>query len=122
MKIWKYEINNNWIGLGAVALIVIIIFIILSIPSCQKPDTTPQQVLNEALAVAQAPLLTQITDLKKQAAENSSKLSASQAKYTTLVNQYVDLEKRKANVKAPTTNTEIRDRFIALGFAPLAGK
>jgi hypothetical protein len=105
--------------LSGLILAGVLLMVILSIPSCQKPVVTPQQTFNEVLAIAQKPLLAQIEDQKRQVADFKSRLSVSDAKYKTLVDKYVDLERRKNEVKPPTTNKELRDRFVALDFAPL---
>ena len=122
MKIGQREIQNKWLAIAGVVMIVIVAFIFFSIPSCHKDFITPQATLNEALATAQAPLLKTIEDQKTQIANNQTLIKVSANKYSDLVQKYVDLEKRKNDVKPPTTNAELRDRFIALGYAPLPVK
>ena len=121
MKILSYEVANKWVYLAGLILVELFIFIFLSIPSCQKtPDTTVaigqmkaelEKQYNEQLAAKEA----QITDYK-------TRLTQSEGRYAGMVQKYVDLEKRKNAVAPPKTNSELRDRFTALGYAPLAIK
>lgn len=121
MLIFNREINNKWVAMAAAVLMAVLLFVILSIPSCQKPpDTTAsiaavkvelEKQYNEQLKAKE----TQITDYK-------ARLTVSEGRYAGMVAKYVDLEKRKANVAKPTTNKEMRDRFVALGYPPLAAK
>jgi len=104
--------------LGAIVLVLILV-VYMSWPKLPKQVDT-QQILNDALAIAKKPLLAEIENQKKKVADYKSRLYVSDAKYKTLVQKYTELQKEKENVKPPTTDAELRDRFIALGFVPLA--
>lgn len=122
MKIGSYEIENRWLMIAGVVLIGIFIFIFLSIPSCQKKPITPQQTINEVRTELEKQYTAQLNEKDTQITDYKSRLTLSEGKYKVLVSKYVDLERRKNEVKPPVTNNEIRDRFIALGYVPLAVK
>ena len=131
MKIGTYEINNKWLGVGAIVLVAIFIFIFLSIPSCQKP-VTPQQTINEikvglekqyAEMLKEKDILVNKKDEKistLQAENNSlrSKNVASVINYNRLSKKYSDLKESYANVILPKTDKELRDRYTVAGFSP----
>lgn len=122
MKFGTREISNKWLVLGAVILIGILIFVFFSIPSCQKPPVTPQQTINEVKVELEKQYKSQITEKDTQIRDYKGRLTLSEGKYKVLVDKYVDLERRKNEVKPPTTNQELRDRFTILGYPPLAIK
>lgn len=121
MKILSYEIANKWVYLIGAILVAIFLFIFLSIPSCQKP-VTPQQTIAEVKVELEKQYQEQLKAKEIQITDYKSRLTSSENKYKVLVSKYVDLERRKNEVKPPTTNAELRDRFIALGFVPLSDK
>jgi len=121
MLIGKTEISNTWIEIGGVVLIAICIIVYLSIHSCSKP-ITPVAIVNQTQAAMETQFKAQLKDKDVQIADYKNKLVVSQGKYTALVQRYNTLQKEKENVKAPTTNKELRDRFVALGYPPLAVK
>jgi hypothetical protein len=121
MLILNREISNKWIGIGAVVLTAILVIVYLSIPSCSKP-VTPAAVINQAQAQMTAQFTAQIKEKDTLILDYKNKLVVSQGKYTALVQRYNDLQKEKINVKPPQTNAELRNRFIALGYPPLAVK
>jgi hypothetical protein len=122
MKIANVEIANKWVGVGAAVLAVIIVLVILSVPkSCVKPSDTTAAIAAVKVELEKqytAQIETQETQIK----DYKNRLTLSEGKYKTLVSQYVDLERRKKDVIPPTTNKELRDRFTALGYPPLAAK
>jgi hypothetical protein len=122
MKIFNREIHPTVLIVAGAVLIGIFIITFLSIPSCQKQPSSPQALLDEALAVAQKPLLDQIANQNAQISDYRSKLTISHDKYTVMANRYIALQKEKENVKPPETNMEIRSRFTALGYPPLPAK
>lgn len=121
MLILNREISNKQIGIGAVVLVAILVIVYLSIPSCSKP-ATPTVVINQAQVAMEKQFAAQLKDKDVQIADYKNKLVVSQGKYTALVQKYNTLQKEKENVKAPVTNKELRDRFVALGYPPLAVK
>lgn len=121
MKIFNTEIDNKWISVAGIILAALLLIAYLSIPSCSKP-ATPTAVLNTAQAQMTAQFNAQLKDKDAQIADYQNKLVVSQGKYTALVQRYNTLQKEKENVKAPVTNKELRDRFVALGYPPLAVK
>ena len=122
MKIGTHEIQNRWLMLISAVLFTGAIFIFLSIPSCEKTPITPQQTINEVKAELEKQYTAQLKEKDIQITNYKSRLTLSEGKYKVLVSKYVDLERRKNEVKPPVTNNEIRDRFTALGFTPLAVK
>jgi predicted sulfurtransferase len=120
MLIGNTEISNTWIGIGAVVLIAIVIIIFLSWPVKKPIDTTA--VMNQAQQQMTAQFTAQIKEKDTLILDYKNKLVVSQGKYTALVQRYNTLQKEKENVKAPVTNKELRDRFVALGYPPLAIK
>jgi hypothetical protein len=115
--------KTKWMIIGAIILVIAII-LMFSIPS-KKPDNT-QEIVNAALATAQAQFDKQLAskDAIIKAKESlikdkDSKLVISEAKYNAIVQKYLALQKEKEDVKPPTTGKELRDRFIAAGYAPL---
>jgi hypothetical protein len=121
MLIGKTEINNKWIGAAGIILVALLVIVYLSIPSCSK-SVTPTVVINQAQAAMETQFKAQLKDKDVQIADYKNKLVVSQGKYTALVQRYNALQKEKENVKAPVTNKELRDRFTALGYPPLAVK
>jgi len=119
MKIFNYEANNSFLVIGSIVLIVVLVFIFLSIPSCQKPPVTPQQTINEVKVELEKQYASQLKEKDTQIKDYKSRLAVSESKYKTLVDRYVDLERRKNEIKPPSTNAELRDRFTALGYPPL---
>ncbi len=118
MKIGSYEVDNRWVGVGGIVLLAVIVFIFLSWPS--KPPPTPTVAINAAQEAIVKQLNQTITDKTNQVRDYQARLTVSEGKYRALSQKYVDLQKVKEDVKAPTTNKELRDRFVALGYAPLA--
>lgn len=95
----------------AVAVIVMLgLIVFVSWPKSPPPSGT--QTINEVKAALEKQYLDQIADYKRQ-------LSSSELKYQTLAKKYNDLQRKKDDVKPPTTNAELRDRFTALGYPPL---
>jgi hypothetical protein len=103
---------------GVVGIILIAILVYAFWPA-PKPPVTPQQTINEVKAALEKQYQGQITDKDKQIKDYKSRLTVSEGKYSVLVNKFTDLQKEKENVKPPTSNKETRDRFTALGFAPI---
>lgn len=110
-----------WITTIVVAAIVALLFVLGSIPSCKKPNN-PQDTINNIQQEIEKPLLAKIAEKEKQIAALKQQLNATQATYNSLVVRYNKLQKEKENVKPPTNNQEIRDRFIGLGFIPIPAK
>ena len=121
MKIFNTEINNKWVGIAGIILAAILVIAYLSIHSCSKP-VTPTAVINQAQQQMTAQFTAQIKEKDSLILDYKNKLIVSQGKYTALVQRYNDLQKEKINVKPPQTNAELRNRFIALGYPPLAVK
>ena len=117
MKIGQTEIDKKWIFIGAAVLGLIVVFIYLSIPP-SKPAGT-QQTINDVKAELEKQYAKQLEDKATQIKDYQSRLTLSEGRYRVLVDKYVDLERRKNDVKPPVTNAELRDRFTALGYAPL---
>jgi hypothetical protein len=120
MKLGQYEVDNKWLMIGGAVLVVIIVLIILIWPTNKPSDT--QQILNAALVTAQAPLLAQIEVQKQQVADYKNQLIISDGKYQFIIQKYNVLQREKENVKPPSTNKELRDRFTALNYVPLSVK
>jgi hypothetical protein len=121
MKIGPYEIANKWLAVGGAILAGILVLAIISIPSCSKPPDTTAAIAAMKVELEKQ-YQSQITEKDTQITDYKSRLTLSEGKYKVLVSQYVDLERRKKDVKPPTTNKELRNRFTALGYPPLASK
>ena len=122
MIIKGHNISNVFLLIAGAILVVLIVFVFLSIPSCQKPVITPQQSINEIKAELEKQHKFDLAKKDLEIKDWKSRFVVSDAKYKILVDKYTDLERRKNEVKLPTTNTELRDRFTALGYPPLAVK
>ena len=77
-------------------------------------------MLEAAKIEAQKPLLATIAAKEAAVKDYQSRLIVSQNKVAMWADRYSALQKEKENVKPPQTNAELRDRFTALGFPPLA--
>lgn len=118
MKIGNYEVDNKWIGVGGIVLLAVIVFIFLSWPS--KPPPTPTVAINEAQAAIIKTQQKMIDEQARGISGYKTKLTISEGRAAAWQKKYLDLQKVKEDVKPPTTNQELRDRFTALGYAPLA--
>ena len=116
----KVAPRTGWllIALVGVAIAALLFF---SIGGTKKPLPVVA-VLNTAQAQMETQFKNQLKEKDVQIKDYKSRLAVSDAKYKTLVQKYNDLQKEKENVKAPTSNTETRNRFIALDFVPLPAK
>ena len=114
------EINRKWVIIGSAVLAGIIIFIFLSMSARKTVDTT--QILNDAKVELAKQYTAQIMDKDVLIKDYQSRLTVSEGKYSALFQKYASLQKEKENVKPPQTNAELRDRFAALGYSPLAIK
>ena len=103
---------------GALILAAILFFAVLSVRSCTKPVDTVA-MLEAAKIEAQKPLLATIAQKEAAVKDYQSRLIVSQNKVAMWADRYAALQQEKENVKPPTTNAELRDRFTALGFPPL---
>ena len=120
MLVLNKEIDIKWIVIGGAVIVGLVIFIIMSIPKANP--TNPIPTINEAQVALQKQYESQLKDKDATINDYKSRLTISYEKYTSITNKYIALQKEKENVKAPVTNTEIRDRFIVLGYTPLPAK
>ncbi len=120
MKIGLDDINQKWIYVGGLTIVAIIILIFLSWPSPKPIDT--QAIINNAKVELEKQYAIQLKDKDVQIQDARSRLTVSEGRYSGLVQKYADLQKEKVNVKPPTTDKELRDRFTALGYVPLPAK
>lgn len=118
MLIFNREINNKWLIIVGAILAGILLLVILSIPSCQKPPVTPIATINTLQTELEKPLLAQIAEQEKKIADYKSRLIVSDGKYQATVKKYNDLKREIANVQPPKTNEERRARYTAAGFPP----
>jgi phage shock protein A len=121
MLIFGKEIEIKWVLVGSAILAGTLLFVILSIPSCQKPPDTTASIAAVKVELEKQ-YTAQLKEKETQIADYKTRLTQSEYRYAGMVQKYVELEKRKQNVTAPTTNKELRDRFSALGYPPLAVK
>lgn len=120
MNLGAYQINNKWVIVGGLILAGLMIFIILSIPESKPPNPIP--VINDTQAQLQKQYEAQLKAKDISINDYKSRLAVSQERANIWANKYNELERKKNEVKAPATNAETRDRFIALGFIPLPVK
>lgn len=139
MKIGETEINQTWIVahkawlvIGSAILIGVLLLVIFSIPSCQKPVVTPQQTINEMKTalekvydarIAEKDIANKEKDatIKKKEDENSIlrvNVASSIAREKAWSKKYNDLKEAYSHVALPTTDKEMRDRYTAAGFPP----
>ena len=112
--------NSRWAFVGVVILAIAFLMYI-SWPA-KPPAVDTVKLIAEATAKVEAQFKGQIAEQELAVRDYKSRLAVSEAKYKTLAIRYEELQKGKESVTKPTTNTEIRDRFTALGYPPLAGK
>jgi len=124
MKIGLMDIDQKWIYLGSVIIIILIIFAFLSWPKKQPVTTIP--AINAAQQTIEKQLNKQITDkdtvIKSKEGvikDLQNRLTLSDKKYKSIVDKFIVLQKEKENVKTPITVKELRDRFVTAGFIPL---
>ena len=117
MKIGQTEISNSTVIIAVIALIAIIALVWVAWPS--KAPVSSQATINEVKDQLEAQFNKEIEAKDLQIKDYKSRLVVSDGKYKALVKKYADLQKEKENVKAPVTNAELRDRFVALGYPPL---
>ena len=117
---FKVEPRTGWL-LIVLAVTAIAAILFFSIGGTKKP-LPAAAVLNTAQAQMETQFKNQLKKKDVQIKDYKSRLVVSEGKYATLVQKYKDLQKEKENVKAPTSNTETRNRFIALDFVPLPAK
>lgn len=120
MKIGTVDIDQKWVYLGGIVIVAIILLVFLSWPSLKPIDT--QAIINNTKIELEKQYTAQLKDKDAQIQDAKSRLTVSEGRYSGLVQKLADLQKEKVNVKPPTTNKELRDRFIALGFVPLPAK
>jgi hypothetical protein len=113
----KVEPRTGWllIALAVVAMTAILFF---SIGSSKKPVPTIA-VLDATQKKIEVQFQNQLKEKEAEVKDYKLRLVVSEGKYKALAQKYSDLQKEKENVKPPETNTELRDRFNALGYTPL---
>lgn len=132
MLIFNREIDSRWLMMGGAILAVLLIFALLSIRSCQKPDDMPASIAAVKKALEEKyngqleekdTLLEQkdIAIVKRQEENNALrvKIAISEEKNKTLAKRYNDLKEAYSNVTLPKSDTELRDRYSAAGFVPV---
>ena len=113
--------NQRW-ALGAILILAIAGLIYASWPKPGKPVDV-QKIINDTKAEMTKMYEEQLKEKQVAIDDYVSRLKVSEAKTKVWQKKYDDLQKEKINVKPPTTDKELRDRFTALGFAPApAGK
>ena len=118
MKIGQREIDDKWVVLGVVVLLAIALAVFVNWPK-DKPTVSPSQTVNDVKVALEKQYMQQFEDKEKQIRDYQTRLTASESKYKVLVDKYVDLERRKNDVKPPVTDAETRDRFTAAGYPPI---
>jgi len=101
--------------------LLVLIMLYLWLQPGVKPDNS-QQIINDLKATMEKQYAGQLKEKEVQITDYKNRLVVSEGKYKVLVKRYNDLQKEKENVKPPTTNAELRDRFTALGYPPLPVK
>ena len=112
--------NGRWAFVG-VLILVAAILIYISWPA-KPPAVDTVKLIAEATAKVEAQFKKDIAEREVAISDYKSRLAVSEAKYKTLAIRYADLQKGKESVTKPATNTELRERFTALGYAPLPVK
>ena len=125
-KLVVFMDEHDWKGILCLILIIAGIFIYIFWPKLPPPVNTTQ-IINDAKAEVTVQFTKQLTDkdmvIKTKEVlikDYQSRLSVSMEKYQVLSDRYFKLREEIINVKAPTSDKELRDRFIALGYPPLA--
>jgi hypothetical protein len=109
--------NSRWAYAGV--LVLAVAFILYSAWPAKPPAVDTTVLIAEATAKVEAQFKKDIAEKEVAINDYRSRLAVSEAKYKTLAARYNELQKGKDSVVKPTTNTELRERFTALGFAPL---
>ena len=116
----------DWKGILCILLLIGGVFIYIFWPKYPPPVNTTQ-IINDAKAEVTVQFTKQLTDkdmiIKTKEVlikDYQSRLSVSMEKYQVLSDKYFKLREEIINVKPPTSDKELRDRFIALGYPPLA--
>jgi hypothetical protein len=115
MKIGQAEVNV-WV-LGAVAVVIVAIIVWVAWPKTPPPSGT--QTINEVKAALEKQYQDQIKDKDGQIQDYKNRLTLSEFRYKGLMDKYVDLERRKRDVKPPVNDADLRERATALGYPPL---
>jgi hypothetical protein len=112
--------NGRWAFVG-ILILAIALLVYASWPA-KPPAVDTVKLIAEATAKVEARFKTEIADREGTIRDYKSRLLVSEAKLKTLAVKYADLQRGKESVTTPATNTELRERFTALGFAPLPAK
>jgi type IV pilus biogenesis protein CpaD/CtpE len=115
----KVKPRTGWL---LIVLAVVTVAAILFLSSGSKKPIPAVAVLKTAQQQMEIQFKNQLKEKDVQIKDYKSRLVVSESKYAILVQKYRDLQKEKENVKPPASNAELRDRFIALGYPPLAAK
>lgn len=107
----------RWIFVGFILLSVAAVLYFAWPAKPPAIDTTA--LIAEATAKVEAQFKADIAEKQIAINDYKSRLAVSEAKYKTLATRYTELQKGKDSVTRPATNSELRDRFTALGYAPL---
>jgi len=120
MKMIVNMTRKKWV-IVILSIMVFIGILFLSWPAKPMPVDT-QAIIDATTKKLELQYQDQLKNKDVALKDLRSQLIVSENKYRTLIARYVALQKEKENVKPPITNTETRDRFIALGFSPLPVK
>jgi hypothetical protein len=116
----KVEPRTGWL-LIALVLVAVAAILFFSIGGSKKP--VPMiAVLDTAQKKMEVQFQNQLKAKEAEIKDYKSRRVVSEGKYKALAQKYSALQKEKENVKPPETNTELRDRFTALGYPPLSAK
>lgn len=104
---------------GVILLAAVLVY--LSWPA-KPPAVDTVQLIAEATARIEAQFKADISARETEISDYKSRLAVSESRYRALSARYEELQKGKESVTKPESNAEIRSRFTALGYPPLAGK
>lgn len=107
----------RWAFVGVIVLAILVV--VYAAWPTKPPAIDTAALIKDATAKVEAQFKQDIAEKQVAINDYKSRLAVSEAKYKTLTMKYNELQKGKDSVTKPETNQELRDRFTALGYAPL---
>jgi Sec-independent protein translocase protein TatA len=110
--------TSTKIIIGIVVVILIAIIVWAAWP--KKAPPVAAEVLNGIMKAELVAKQGEIDAKEAQIKDQTNKRIASEMREKVWAQKFADMQREKENVKPPTTDKELRDRFIVLGLPPAA--
>lgn len=107
----------RWAFVGVIVLAILVV--VYAAWPTKPPAIDTAALIKDATAKVEKQFQADIAEKQIEINDYRTRLAVSEAKYKTLATRYAELQKGKDSVTRPATNSELRDRFTALGYAPL---